>query len=153
MKSSTALHQAVEVDIDNFPESFRLKLCSIVKHDPLRKNQHIERVKAGIAVLNQLGARNIDLFVVETGEVRVARAGILAGMGSRPPDVNASPLRQKCPRDGISDAAAATHHQHVLAVEFDFRGPCVTNVWDHFSTRKAREGRPADQVAGGPATK
>jgi len=57
---------------------------------------------------------------METAEIRVAGACIFMGVGSSPPDMNDSALRQKCLGHGIADAAASSDHQHARAVEFEF---------------------------------
>src|SRR5690606_33647244 len=69
MKACATVHQAVQVDVDHLAEIVGLKLGPIIENDTLAEYQYVKAIKGWQAVLDRLGIRQINLFILQTGEI------------------------------------------------------------------------------------
>lgn len=121
-----ASHQAVEVDLYNLAEGFRLEFPAAVLHRALRQNHDVESFEGWGPAVDRTRFSNIQAGKGKGGEgFGTVAVSLFAGAGAC--DGNAGAARSECLGAGQTDSARAADDQDVLAGAVEVHGVPKTN--------------------------
>src|SRR5690606_40061424 len=95
-------------------------LAPPVNDGALREHEDVEPVEGRLPGLHRAGLHEVDLRVVQPGEVRALFRRIVGGRGPGAPDVHRRTLLEEGAGDTVANAARPAGHQHGLAGEVEW---------------------------------
>ena len=112
------MHDADQVDVDHPPERVDIIFLAAVDDRALGEDENVEAFGESGRPLDRIRVGYIDLFIIQTRQVRPFVARIIRSRCAGAPDPHHSTLRTEKLRDAVADTAGAAHHERALARKF-----------------------------------
>ena len=113
----TAMHDAVEVDVDDATKRFDLEFLATIDHGALRQHQDVQLVERWLPVLDGLCIGHIDARKCQSRKIGAGFFRIVCGRSARAPDMNRGALRAEELGNAVADAAGSANDQRGATVK------------------------------------